>query len=197
MSALPSQDAPERARDAASQPTAAPRRGSLRDVRAILAYMRPWRLRVALAIVALLVSMTFGLMFPILLGDLLDAAIPSFKTAPPTGWRSNINQVALVLMSTLVIQALLTWFYSYTFNWVGEKAIVEVRRNLYSRLISMPMSFFGEHRVGELSSRLSNDVGQLQDMLTAVVPQTLRQCILLFGGITVIAVTSLKLSLVM
>ncbi|MDB6154363.1 MAG: multidrug transporter ATP-binding protein [Chthoniobacteraceae bacterium] len=154
-------------------------------------------MRFASAVVALLVSMSFGLMFPILLGDLLDAAIPSFKAAHPAGWRGNINQVALVLMSTLVIQAGLTWFYSYSFSWVGEKAIIGVRRTLYSRLISMPMSFFGEHRVGELSSRLSNDVGQLQDMLTGVVPQALRQSILLLGGIAVIAVTSLKLSLVM
>jgi ATP-binding cassette subfamily B protein len=106
-------------------------------------------------------------------------------------------RIALVLLGTLAVQAVLTFFSSYTFNKVGENAVVDLRQTLYTRLISLPMKFFGEHRVGELSSRLSNDLSQIQDTLTFTVAQAIRQMMLLVGGGIVIALTSVKLSLVM
>ncbi len=163
----------------------------------LFGYVRPWRGTFVAAVLALIVSMSFGLMFPFLVGHLLDAAIPSVKPTQARGWLSDVNSVALLLIGTLAIQAALTFFSSYSFNRVGERAVVGLRQAVYARLISMPMKFFGEHRVGELSSRLSNDLGQLQDMLTNAVPQALRQTVLLLGGVAIIAATSLRLSLIM
>ncbi len=172
-------------------------RGSVKELKDLFAYVLPWRGRFVMACATLLVSMSLGLMFPWLVGYLLDAAIPTIKPVPWAPWMGDVNSVALVLLLTLVLQGALTFFSSYTFCRVGENATVRLRQSLYRRLISMPMTFFGEHRVGELASRLSSDIAQVQDMLVSVVPQALRQTMLLCGGIVMIAVTSLKLSLVM
>lgn len=143
------------------------------------------------------VSMGFGLAFPWLLGRLLDAAIPSIKTLPADAWRPPIDQVALVLMGTLAIQAALTFFSSYSFNRVGESSVVALRNAVYERLISLPMEFFSRHRVGELTSRLSNDLAQIQDVLTFIFAALIRQTMMFAGGIAMIAITSWRLALVM
>ena len=170
---------------------------SYRELAGLLRYLRPWRRRFILAMVASFISMGFGLMFPYLVGNLLDAAIPSVKVPSLPPWMRDVNRVALFLAASLAAQAVLTFFSSYSFNKVGESAVVALRRDLYSRLISLPMRFFGEHRVGELSSRLSNDLSQIHDTLTFTFAQAIRQTMLLVGGVGLIAATSLRLSLVM
>jgi ATP-binding cassette subfamily B protein len=63
-----------------------------------------------------------------------------------------------------------------------------------TRLISLPMTFFAQRRVGELASRLSSDLIQIEDTLIVVLPQFIRQTTILIGGIALIAVTSLQLT---
>ncbi|MCE9612620.1 MAG: ATP-binding cassette domain-containing protein [Chthoniobacter sp.] len=180
-----------------SEPAPKARRGlHFDEIRALLAYVHPWRGRFALALTALTVSMIFGLMFPLLVGYLVDAAVPSIAPAPG-GWSPNVNTVALLLVGTLAIQAVLTFFYSYAFNFVGENAVARLRRRLYETLIGLPMKFFGEHRVGELTSRLSSDLSLMGDTLCGTIPQALRQTIMLLGGVVAITATSPRLSLVM
>jgi ATP-binding cassette subfamily B protein len=173
------------------------RKHDVAEIRELLGYVRPWRGRFALAVAALIVSMSFGLLFPLLVGRLIDVAIPALDALPAGAWRPTINSVAALLVGTLAIQAVLTFLYAYTFNYVGENAVVNLRRRLYATLLALPMKFFGEHRVGELTSRLSNDLTLLGDTLTGTVPQALRQMMMLIGGVVAIFVISPRLSLVM
>jgi len=174
-----------------------PPRPSLRELAGLFRYVVPWRGRFVAAMAASFLSMSFGLLFPYLVGNLLDAAIPSIKQPRLPPWMRDVDRVALFLAGSLAVQAVLAFFSSYSFNKVGESAVVALRRDLYGRLIALPMRFFGEHRVGELSSRLSNDLAQIQDTLTFTCAQAIRQTMLLCGGIALIAMTSLRLSLVM
>jgi len=178
-------------------PKSKPRGLKLGELRDLFAHVGPDRGRFLLAVAALLASMSFGLMFPFLVGHLVDAAIPSVAPIPSDAWRPTVDRVALLLAGTLAIQSLLTFFYSYAFNKVGEHAVIRVRRALYARLLALPMKFHGEHRVGELTSRLSNDLTLLADTLCGTIPQALRQTMMLLGGVVMIALTSLRLSLVM
>ncbi len=178
--------------------TPPPRRKiDLGEISALLRYVRPWRGRFTLAMVALIVSMSFGLLFPLLVGRLMDVAIPSAAMPSLPKWQPSVNTIALLLVGTLAIQSALTFFYAYTFNFVGESAVVRLRQRLYGTLLALPMRFFGEHRVGELTSRLSNDLTLLVDTLTGTVPQALRQTMMLFGGLVAIMVISPRLALVM
>jgi ABC transporter fused permease/ATP-binding protein len=169
----------------------------VKEVIDLLRWVYPHRWRFGAAMLASFVSMGFGLAFPWLLGRLLDAAIPSVKSLPADAWHPPIDHVALVLMGSLAIQAALTFFSSYSFNRVGESSVVALRNAVYERLISLPMEFFSRHRVGELTSRLSNDLAQIQEVLTFIFAALIRQTMMFAGGIVMIAITSWRLALVM
>ncbi len=176
-----------------SDTTAKPRfqRESLRRVAGIFRYIAPYRFRFAGAIICLLIATGFGLAFPYLTGLLLDAASGN---ATGDDWTTSINAVALVLLGTLAIQSFFSFFSTYWFYSSGEAATVDLRRHLFSHLIALPMNFYAQRRVGELSSRLTTDLTLLQDTLTMTTPQFLRQCLLMTGGLTLVAFTSIKLT---
>ncbi|HYR58315.1 MAG TPA: ABC transporter transmembrane domain-containing protein, partial [Chthoniobacteraceae bacterium] len=174
-----------------------PARPPLGELAHLFSYIRPYRSRFIVALLASSVSMAVGSLFPWLVGTLLDASIPSLKIVAAAPWQRDLNSVALVLVATLFVQAGLMFVASLSFNIVGERAVVDLREELYSTLITQPLRFFGEHRVGELTSRLSSDLAQIQDTLTFTVAQSVRQAMLLTAGLAMIAVTSVKLSLVM
>lgn len=167
------------------------RRDSLLQAWQILRYLRPYRIRFSGAISALIVSTSFGLCFPYLTGLLLDG---SMSKAASTDWTGQINTIALVLLGTLALQAFFSFFSTYWFYRCGESALVDLRRETFAKLIGQPMSFFAQRRVGELSSRLSNDLTLIQDTLTMTVQQFLRQSMLMTGGIILVAFTSLRLT---
>jgi len=167
------------------------RRESLLQAWQILRYLRPYRALFSGAILALMVSTSLGLCFPYLTGLLLDSSMT--KTAP-TNWTGQINTLALVLLGTLALQAFFSFFSTYWFYRCGESALVDLRQETFAKLIGQPMSFFAQRRVGELSSRLSNDLTLIQDTLTMTVQQFLRQSMLMTGGIILVAFTSLRLT---
>jgi len=157
----------------------------------IFRYLAPYRRRFVAAVAALLISTLTGLSFPYLTGLLLDAAVG--KPAG-TGWAGVIDAVAVVLLCTLAVQAVFSFFATYSFSRCGESALVDIRREVFGRLVGQPMAFFGSRRVGELTARLSGDLAVLQDTLTGAAPQFLRQATLMIGGIVLVAATSLKLT---
>ena len=167
-----------------------PRRKKTEDAAFVLRYLRPYRLPFCAAIVTLIGSTSLGLCFPYLTGVLLDGAFGGGGKQAA----AHINSTALVLLSTLAAQAVCSFFATSWFYRVGESALTDLRRETFARLIGMPMSFFASRRIGELSSRLTNDLTLLQDTLTMTIQQTLRQTLLMAGGLFMVAWTSLKLS---
>ncbi len=179
-------------------PAAEPaRHDRLRELGYLFTYLRPYRGPFGRAMLVSMVSMTFGLSFPWLIGQMIDIAMKSGKPWFVGGRQLGINDCALVLLGTLLIQAALTYYSSLTFNAVGERAVFDLRTRFFRHLVSLPMRFFGEKRVGELASRLSNDLVLIADLFTFVVPQAIRQTMLFGGGLAAITITSPRLALVM
>ena len=168
--------------------------GRFADLREMFSWAREWRWQFRLAVFAQAISMMFGLLFPWLMGKLMDAALPSVKLLPPGSWQPAINTVALVLLGTLAAQAALTFFYSAAFQTAGQRTVVALRKRLYGRLVSLPMKFYGEHRVGELASRLGSDMTVLEDFFCNAIAQGIRQGMLLLGGLVAIFLTSPRLA---
>jgi ATP-binding cassette subfamily B protein len=142
----------------------------------------------------LFVSSLLSLSFPYLAGSILDAAVQHIKGG---GSMAGADRTALLLMGILAVQAGLSFFQSLSFATAGQRSLVDLRRDTYARLISLPMTFFAQRRVGELASRLSSDLIQIEDTLITILPQFLRQTTILIGGIALIAVTSLQLTGIM
>jgi ATP-binding cassette subfamily B protein len=172
-------------------------RDNLREAARLFAYLRPHLGLLLAAGGALLLSSLLSLCFPFLAGSLMDAATPGASTREPAWLPHQINHVALLMLGVLAIQALSTYFHSTSMTKIGQNAVAALRRDTFARLICLPMSFFGGRRVGELNSRISADLTQIESTLIMAVPQFLRQSLLLLGGITLIATTSGRLTLIM
>jgi ABC transporter fused permease/ATP-binding protein len=170
---------------------------SLREAAALLSYLRPYRGLLIAACCALILSSLLGLCFPFLAGSLMDAATPGAVVHQPSLLPHNITVVALIMIGLLAIQASSTYFHSTSMVKIGQSALADLRRDTYARLICLPMSFFGQRRVGELNSRISADLTQIEATLITSVPQFLRQILMLFGGIILITATSVRLTLIM
>jgi ABC-type multidrug transport system fused ATPase/permease subunit len=169
-------------------------RESLRQALELFRYLRPYRIRFSAAMASLFTGSLLSLAFPYLAGSIVDAAVLHTKGG---GSMAGVDRTALLLMGILALQAGLSYFHFLSFATVGQRSLVDLRRDTYARLISLPMTFFAQRRVGELASRLSADLIQIEDTLVAILPQFLRQSTLLVGGIALIAVTSLKLTGIM
>ncbi len=167
-------------------------RESLGQALELFAYVRPYRVRFGMGLVALLVSSLLSLAFPYLAGSILDSAMGSGGLG-----FGAVDRAALVLLGVLAVQAGFSFFHAYSFASVGQRSLVDLRQAVYGQLIGLPMAFFSQRRVGELASRLSADLGQLEDALIHFLPQCVRQATLLVGGVGLIAMTSLKLTALM
>ncbi len=153
-------------------------------------YIKPYKYEYALGMLFLLGSSSASLVFPKLLGQLVDLGNQG-KLA------QEIDHIALVLVVVLVAQAFFSYFRIYLFVHVAEKTLADLRQSTFNHLIRLPMKFFQHRRVGELNSRLSSDITLLQDALTSTLAEFLRQLIIIIGGVSLLMVTSFKLTLFM
>jgi subfamily B ATP-binding cassette protein MsbA len=165
-------------------------KGSPRDLLRLLAYAKPYRLRLAIALVSLLIASGLALAFPQLVRTIIDAAFVDRNSA-------RLNQMALMLIGLFAVQALFSFLRTYLLSYTGERVVADVRGEVYSHLTTLPVSFFAGRRVGELTSRLASDVSVIQSVTTGSLTELLRQSIILVGGIVIISVTNPRLTLVM
>ena len=169
-------------------------RESIKQALELFRYLRPYRVRFCLALASLFSGSLMSLAFPYLAGSIIDAAVLHRNGG---GSLAGVDRTALLLVGILALQAGLSYFHFLSFATVGQRCLVDLRRDTYARLISLPMAFFAQRRVGELASRLSADLIQIEDTLISILPQFLRQSTMLIGGIALIAATSLRLTGIM
>ncbi len=168
------------------------RRLSVREIReafAIFRYLRPYRWAMFLGLVLLFLgSVTFMVVMSIP-GQILNAV-----TDKPTTLGLGLNQLFVVLMVLLAVQSVMSYFRVVLFSLVSERGIADLRRDLYGKMITLEIPYFEKHRVGELTSRISNDTNQLQSVFSITIAEVLRQLVLLFSGIVLIFVLTPKLA---
>lgn len=155
----------------------------------IFKYADAHRWKFYIGLIFLLLTGGTALAFPKLMGMLVDCVKDKDLTAA--------NNVALGLIAILFLQSFFSFFRVYLFVNFTENTLANLRFALYSNLIKLPMNFFSQKRVGELNSRISSDISQIQDTLTTTIAEFLRQFILIIGGVILLASESIKLTLMM
>lgn len=155
----------------------------------LFSFVRPQLTPFILGLIFLVLSSLATLAFPTLLGDLLSTA--------ESGLLDRARQVALILFGVFFLNALFSFLRIYLFAIVSEKTLARLRQTTYNHLIKLPMSFFSARRVGELNSRISADISQLQESFTSTLAHFLRQVITIVGSIIILFFISTKLTLFM
>ncbi len=172
-------------------------RATLREAAGLLGYLRPYRWKFALALVSLAAGTTASLAFPYLTGDLVNALLRNLRGEPASGLLESIDTIALTLVAVLAVQAGFAFVRVMLTVDVGERTLADLRRDVFARLVRLPMAFHHEHRVGELAGRVAADLTRIRDTLIDALPQFLRQAIILVGSVALILLTSLRLTGVM
>ena len=162
---------------------------SLSKALLIFKYADNHRWKFYIGLIFLLLTGATALAFPKLMGMLIDCVKEKDMEAA--------NTVALGLIGILFLQSIFSFFRVYLFVNFTENTLANLRNALYSNLVKLPMNFFSQKRVGELNSRISSDITQIQDTLTTTIAEFLRQFILIIGGIILLASESIKLTLLM
>ena len=175
---------------------------SIQQVIRLLSYLKPYRGKFLLGFIFLILSSASFFLFPLLMGRLIGTS-----SAPAQGsqmskeildyFPSELNAVALTLLGVLFIQAVFSYFRITLFVEVAEKGLADIRRDTYFKLITLPMNFFNQRRVGELNSRLSADLSQIQDAITTTLAEMIRQTITFIGGVIFLVLVSGKLTLML
>ncbi|MFZ6012866.1 MAG: ABC transporter ATP-binding protein [Bacteroidota bacterium] len=150
---------------------------SLKQLLGIFKYTLPYRGIFIIGIVCLALSSGTLLAFPYFAGKLLDVA-----SGKPIPYFTTISQIALTLMAILLLQSAFSFTRVYTFSIVSERALADVRKSVYKKMVWLPISFFDNRRVGELTSRITADVGTLHDTFSFALAELLRQVLTLVLG---------------
>ncbi len=144
---------------AREDPSGTPHEPRTRTARKIVRFFAPYRIEVTVVLGAILVTSGLGVINPILLKLLLDVAIPQRDFA-------LLNLFVGLMIIVPIVSSLIGVAQSYLNSRVGQNVMRDLRNLLYRHLQSMPLRFFTETRTGEIQSRLSNDVGGIQSVVT-------------------------------
>ncbi|GAB3899358.1 ABC transporter ATP-binding protein [Spirosoma agri] len=164
-------------------------REGVKKAMSIFRFIKPYRIKYIIGFIFLILSTGTTMSFGLLIGQI--TSVIQGKSA------FTLNQVTLFFVGVLVAQAIFSFFRIYFFSQVSERAMADVRRATYSKIITLPIPFFEKRRVGELTSRISADVSQLQDVLTLTLAELFRQVATLTIGTAIIFYVSWKLTLFM
>jgi len=163
----------------------------LREVLYIYRYIKPYRWAFFLGLLLIVLSSSLVMVFPGAAGEMANTAIgkPKFDL--------TLRQYGLIFLVILIMQGIISYWRTILFAIVSEKGMAGVRKALYDKMIGMDMSFFEDNRVGELTSRITADVEQLQSAFSISLAEFIRQIVTLVLGVAILSWLTPKLSLIM
>jgi ABC-type multidrug transport system fused ATPase/permease subunit len=158
----------------------------------IFEFVRPYRWQFIFGLVLLFLSSAVFMVFPYSVGLMLDVA-----QGKPNKYDLSLPQIGLLLVLILAFQGIVSYIRVMLFAQISEKGTADIRKALYHRIICLPIVFFEKTRVGELVSRLTNDVEKIYNTFYFILAEFFRQIILLVGGIVFLAIQTPKLAGIM
>jgi len=154
----------------------------------IFAFIKPYKLMLFLALLALLVTAGVNLS----LGQGVKFVIDSGFIA---GSVEQLQSAILVMIALICLLAIGTFSRFYLMSWLGERVSADIRKAVFNRIVTLHPSYFEENRSGELMTRLTTDTALLQSIIGSSFSMALRSFLMLIGGMVMLMVTNLKLTL--
>ena len=160
-----------------------------RKVRWMIGLLRPYRGKVALMFVALLVATGAGLAPPYLAGKAVDSGIV-------TGDVSALDWIVAAFVVVATLYAVSTYLQTYLVGWVGTRALQDLRERVFAHLQTMSIGFFTRRSPGVLISRMTNDIEALNQLVTDGVVTMFSSVLTLVGVVVILLFLDVKLALV-
>jgi ATP-binding cassette, subfamily B, bacterial len=129
-------------------------------LRRIITLFRPYRLRLATVLTLILISAAIGIISPFLVRDIFDEALPEGDTSLLNLLVAGLIAIAI---ATGILGVLQTWYS----NVVGQRVMHDLRAAVYRHLQRLSLAFFTRTRTGEVQSRIANDIGGIQTVVTS------------------------------
>ena len=158
-------------------------------LRRIFRLSDPYRTRLAVALVLTSLGSLVGLVVPLGLRELLDAVFEHADGA-------LLNTITLVLFGLFLAQAVINFAGYYLLEWVGERVVADLRQRVYRHLHRLSLRFYADTRTGDLTSRLTNDVGSIRKAVTQALVDLLTKTITLLGSVALMVYLNWRLSLI-
>ena len=159
----------------------------------IFRFIRPYRWSFYVGLFLLSVSSLMFMIFPGAAGEMANKA----SGQPTKILDLELWQYGGFFLILLIVQGVTSYFRTVLFANVSEKGMADVRKALYEKLITQDIPFFEQRRVGELTSRITADVEQLQSAFSITLAEFVRQIVILLSGIVIIGWLTPKLALIM
>jgi ATP-binding cassette subfamily B protein len=160
-----------------------------RKVRWLIGLLKPYRARMALMFVALLIETGAGLAPPFLAGRAIDAGIETHDL-------SALDWIVAAFVGVSILYAIATYAETYLVGWVGTRTLQDLREHIFTHIQGMSIGFFTRNRPGVLISRMTNDVEALQQLVTDGVVTIFSSSLTLIGVVVILLLLDLKLALI-
>ena len=175
---------------------------NLKAVGDIFKFIRPYRWSFWVGMILLFLSTTTFMIFPFLLGRIVDIALGKHDFVFNIGDKKipyylDLNRIGYILTVLFFIQGFISYFRVTLFAKVSEYGIADMKQALYQKMVSLPVTFFEQSRVGELVSRVNSDVERLYNTFSITLAEFVRQVIILISGILILSLTTWKLAVIM
>jgi ATP-binding cassette, subfamily B, bacterial MsbA len=159
----------------------------MKDFSKILRYAKPYSKGIAFAFLCLTVTSVITLALPLMVRNMINVVVVEKNAAA-------LNSLTLDIIGVIAFQMVFGITQNYILGFVGNRMTADFRMDLFNHIQSLSLRFFQERRVGEIISRMSNDISVIQKALVSIPVAVLRQSITLVGGLAIVFYLNWKLS---
>ena len=159
----------------------------MKEFRKILKYARPYTKSLVFAFICLTLTSLVNLVLPLIVRNMINAVVIHKDS-------QILDGLAWDLFFIIILQAVFAVTHNYVFGFVGHRMTTDFRIEFFSHIQSLSLRFFQERRVGEILSRMNNDISVIQNALVSIPVALLRQSITLIGAMAIILYLNWKLT---
>jgi len=160
----------------------------MKPLRKLFKFVAPYWKQMTLAAISLIIWSLISLAMPYAARYLVDSVFVTYS-------RTELNRMTAILFGLFIVQALIGYGQNYLIHFLSQRVIADLRLAIQQHLLHLPLRFFKDSRVGEIVSRVTNDVTTLQVVLTETPIALLRQIVTITGGIVLMASMHWQLTL--